>query len=171
MKDRDDRITTAPPPGVIERATESIPALASGVVGDSITDETTDPHATDYEKMQSRAHRAAVNSKVAAQNASAGLAETVALRERLAAIEGKLAILIPEYQAEKAALRQVTVVEKSARAEVDKADSLAKIADATEAKQLRRKLLGEFIQKYMTAIVGTAAAAAAAAVTALLSRC
>lgn len=73
---RDERTTKSPPVGLYERLAQveaSVPA--------QVDEETTNPNATDFEKMQHRAERAAKNSHAAATNSVNALAEIAKLRD------------------------------------------------------------------------------------------
>lgn len=144
-RDRDSRVTTSPPVGSrAATAMEAVPVM--------FEDEKTNPHASEFDKLQHRAQRAAAHAK-AALTATAELRQDVAILdsevrtigERQAKAQGSLDILVDMS-------RQVV----GARVDVAKAERLATVDEGKAQRAHKRAIVLQLLAAVTSGSVITA---------------
>jgi hypothetical protein len=180
-RDRDERITTSPPPGsVLAIAEAESRRMRAAVPRDEWPDEGTPVGASDYETLAFRASKAAKNSAQAIEGIAAVRVELQRTSERMDAFDGRLddlhgavktqggqlEILVGFAQrAHEAALHAQTVTVTS-RVRVEEHQQLAQIDESREVGKFKRDISGRLV-----GVLVAIGMAAAAGVTALISKC
>lgn len=184
-RDRDERITAAPPPGsVLAIAEAESRKMRSAVPRDEWPDEGTPVGAGDYETLAFRASKAAKNSAKAIEDIAAVRVEIKETESRTSkrmdvfdgrlddlhgevrTQSGQLEILVGFAQrAHEAALHTQTVTLTS-RVRVEEHQQLAQIDESRELGKFKRDISGRLV-----GVLVAIGMAAAAGITALISKC
>lgn len=157
---RDDRVTKAPPAGLYERLS-GVPQHKSAVPS-PVDEETTDPTATEFDKVVHRTDRAAKNSHAAATNSLSALTEIARVREAVRediddvnkrvdqAVTQIATVLADALKAQTDAMIEHQTLRVTTEVEIEKADKLATINDRVEGKKWTREMIGKVVAAFVS---------------------